>query len=118
MAISSEKLLRVREYVKKNYDPESVYLTTPKRKANKEISEQYGIYDDFDALRDRVDRNLDDTWQQSLFDIIDRKFLDKVEVYKRALITKQTFYKISHDAEYQPDKDTAIRLCIGLKLNH
>ena len=54
--------------------------------------------------------------EQSLFDIISEKKLDEVEVYKNACLTKQTFSKIRNDSDYHPDKDTAIRVCFGLKL--
>ena len=43
--------------------------------------------------------------------------LTNAEVYKRAIITKQLFSKIKLNPEYHPDKATAMRLCIGAKLN-
>ena len=39
------------------------------------------------------------------------------EVYRRAIITKQLFSKIKLNAKYHPDKGTAMRLCVGAKLN-
>ena len=38
------------------------------------------------------------------------------EVYKKSNISKQTFSKIRSNENYQPNKDTAIQLCFGLKL--
>lgn len=117
MAISNEKLLEIKKYIEQNYEPQSFEAPRLSKRMASDISASYGLYDDVNALKHRVAKNLDDTWQQALFDIIDQKFLDEVEVYKRGGITKQTFSKIRSDADYHPDKDTAIRLCIGLKLN-
>ena len=74
--------------------------------------------EDFDSsrIKEKIEKKIDDTWQQSLFDIINEKKLDEVEVYKNACLTKQTFSKIRNDCDYHPDKDTAIRVCLGLKL--
>ena len=38
-------------------------------------------------------------------------------MYKKAFITKQTFSKIRKDVNYHPDKDTAIKMCVGLELD-
>ncbi len=39
------------------------------------------------------------------------------EVYKRAEVSKQLFSKILNNKEYQPTKNTAIQLAIGLELD-
>ena len=49
--------------------------------------------------------------------LIESKGLTNTEVYKRAIITKQLFSKIKKNSEYHPDKMTAMRLCVGAKLN-
>lgn len=127
MALSKERREIFEKYIAehyisdaKMYDGSTVTDTIikPKRSLKKESASNYsGLYDDFDKLVERVNRELEDTWQQSFFDIIEEKHLDSTEVYKRAYITKQTFFKIKSDAEYHPSRDTAIMLCIGLKLN-
>ena len=119
MALSEEKRLQIRKYIEQNYIPimEEASTKVLKNKRSYEATEVYGLLDNEDALRRKIDKYLDDTWQTALFDIINEKCLDEVEVYKRGYLTKQTFSKIRNDAEYHPDKDTAIRLCIGLKLN-
>ena len=33
------------------------------------------------------------------------------------MITKQTFSKIRNETNYHPDKETAVKMCFGLKLN-
>lgn len=60
---------------------------------------------------------LNNTWSTTIFSIIDERHYKDSEVYKRAGITKQTFSKIRKDANYRPKRDTAIQICIGLKLN-
>lgn len=68
------------------------------------------------ALKERM-KHLSDTFQQYLLYLIDEKGLSPAEVYKRAIITKQLFSKIKVNPNYHPDKATAMRLCIGAKLN-
>lgn len=57
------------------------------------------------------------TWQSCVFQIIDAKGYYEPDVYKRALISKQTFSKIRSDINYQPKRTTAIQMCFGLKLS-
>ncbi len=52
-----------------------------------------------------------------MFYLIQSKELTNAEVYKRALVTKQLFSKIKKNPQYHPDKATALRLCVGAKLN-
>ncbi len=61
--------------------------------------------------------HLADSFQEYLFDIISEKEMSNSEVYKRSIITKQTFSKIKKNPKYHPDKATAMRLCIGCRLN-
>lgn len=83
--------------------------------------EAEGSYEDFleetnAALNERM-KHLSDTFQEYLLFLIDSKGLTNAEVYKRAIITKQLFSKIKVNADYHPDKSTAMRLCVGAKLN-
>jgi O-acetyl-ADP-ribose deacetylase (regulator of RNase III) len=68
------------------------------------------------ALNERM-KHLSDTFQEYLLYLIESKGLTNAEVYKRAIITKQLFSKIKVNPEYHPDKATAMRLCVGAKLN-
>jgi len=68
------------------------------------------------ALKERI-KHMSDTFQEYLFYLIDNKGMGNTEVYKRAIITKQLFSKIKLNPQYHPDKATAMRLCIGAKLN-
>ena len=68
------------------------------------------------ALKERM-KHRSDTFQEYLLYLIESRGLTNAEVYKRALITKQLFSKIKLNPEYHPDKATAMRLCVGAKLN-
>ncbi|MBQ3545690.1 MAG: macro domain-containing protein [Lachnospiraceae bacterium] len=68
------------------------------------------------ALQERM-KHLSDTFQEYLLYLIELRGLTNSEVYKRAIITKQLFSKIKLNPNYHPDKGTAMRLCIGAKLN-
>ena len=78
-------------------------------------------YDEFleeneSALKERM-QHISDTFQQYLLFLIEARGLTNSEVYKRAIITKQLFSKIKVNPDYHPDKATAMRLCVGAKLN-
>ena len=68
------------------------------------------------ALQERM-KHIADTFQEYLLYLIARKGLSNAEVYKRAIVTKQVFSKIKLNPNYHPDKSTAMRLCMGAKLN-
>lgn len=68
------------------------------------------------ALQERM-QHMSDTFQQYLLYLIESKGLSNAEVYKRAIVTKQVFSKIKLNPDYHPDKATAMRLCVGAKLN-
>lgn len=68
------------------------------------------------AINERL-KHLSDTFQEYLLYLIESKGLTNADVYKRALLTKQLFSKIKLNPDYHPDKATAMRLCIGAKLN-
>ena len=74
------------------------------------------LEDNQSALQERM-KHLSDTFQEYLMYLIESRGLTNAEVYKRALITKQLFSKIKLNPKYHPDKATAMRLCVGAKLN-
>lgn len=87
----------------------------------KHYLESDDAYDDFleekhATLEERMS-HMSDTFQEYLMYLIGNKKLTNSEVYHRAIVTKQLFSKIKLNPDYHPDKATAMRLCIGAKLN-
>lgn len=75
------------------------------------------FYEENESALEKRMQHMSDTFQEYLFYLIDQKGMANAEVYKRAIITKQLFSKIKVNANYHPDKSTAMRLCVGAKLN-
>ena len=62
-------------------------------------------------------KHLSDTFSEYLMYLIDRKQLDTVDVYKRAVVDRKIFSKLRNNTEYHPQKITALCLCVGARLN-
>ena len=60
---------------------------------------------------------IDDTFAVTLMKLIDLKKMTDVECYKRANVSRQTWYKILNEKDYKPSKNTVIAFAISLKLN-
>ncbi len=82
------------------------------------LAEDYEVFleEKHSALERRM-RHLADRFQEYMFYLMSEKHLSGVDVYKRAIISKQTFSKIRNNPAYHPDKATAMRLCIGCRLS-
>lgn len=57
------------------------------------------------------------SFQEKLFEIIDKRGLSNKEVYTRANLDRKHFSKIQCNADYHPKKNTALALCIALELS-
>lgn len=69
-----------------------------------------------DRLNERMN-HLTDTYSQYLMYLIKEKKLENAEVWKNALVDKKIFSKIKNNVNYHPNKQTALCLCVGAKLN-
>lgn len=68
------------------------------------------------TLREAIKRT-GETFSEYLLHLIDKKGMTDPEVYKRAGIDRRLFSKIRKEKNYRPNKETVLRLCIGLKLD-
>ena len=57
-----------------------------------------------------------ESFQEKLFQLIDKSGLDDVTVYKKANITKKVFSDIKTKKNYKPSKKTAVAFAIALEL--
>lgn len=92
-------------------------LNTGHRRKN-EAADDYADFleESESALEERMG-HMSDTFQEYLMYLIRVKKLTNAEVYKKAIVTKQLFSKIKLNPAYHPDKATAMRLCVGARLN-
>ena len=60
---------------------------------------------------------LDRPFAYKLCELINARGMDKTLCYKRANVSKQTWYKIETDPHYKPSKKTVISFAVALKLN-
>ena len=72
--------------------------------------------DNINKTIEKAEKKMDAPFQKQLFDYIDCKKLNDVDVYKKANIDRRLFSKIRSNENYRPSKDTVIALCISMKL--
>ena len=67
-------------------------------------------------LQERM-MHMSDTYSEYLMYLIQERHMENAEVWKRAIVDKKVFSKIKNNANYHPNKLTALCLCVGAKLN-
>ena len=77
---------------------------------------KFVVMDIEDYECEKAEKKMDAPFQKQLFDYIDCKKLNDVDVYKKANIDRRLFSKIRSNENYRPSKDTVIALCISMKL--
>lgn len=68
-----------------------------------------------DNLEDIIIR-MDETFAVKLMKLIDLKGMTDVECYKKANVSRQTWFKILNDGSYRPSKKTILAFAIALEL--
>ena len=119
-----EKLLqRVRAYVEENYEDENAPVVL---KSCADIW-QGGMLGEvlFDTEQPREEQSLEeligslkDGFVVHLLKLIDVKGLSDVECYKKANVSKQTWYKMMNEKGYKPSKNTVLSFAIALELTY
>lgn len=72
---------------------------------------------DFKAINRFVDDNIGKSFNEMILQYIIERRLDSVLLYKNANLDRRTFSKL-YNPKYRPGKNTALCLCIALKLNY
>ncbi len=68
------------------------------------------------SLREYI-QQMDRSFAQLLFELIDQSGMTDVECYKKANVDKRTFSKIKSNKNYKPSKQTIVAFAISLKLD-
>lgn len=72
--------------------------------------------DEMNTLEDWLQKQ-DDSFAVTLMKLIDKKGMTDVACYKKAQISKKTFWKINNDPHYKPSKPTVLAFAIALELS-
>ena len=107
----------LKAYIEANYvEAEKTFLA-------KAVLMDFNSFDTSIEDEEEIEADLDerlsfeeDTFSQRLLTLIEQKKLNNADVYKGAALDKKVFSKLKNNKDYQPNKLTALRLCIGAKL--
>jgi len=68
------------------------------------------------SLEDMLSQ-MEDNFAVTLFKLIDLKGMTDVQCYKKANVSRQTWYKIMNEKDYRPSKSTVLCFAIALELS-
>ena len=120
--INKEILNELKTYIKENYIEIRQEKYSNALYSAKEFSgsaQECVSYADESCVSDDINEKLkeiDESFSDSVLRIIRENNYDDIDVYRRANLDRRLFSKV-RNSDYQPSKETAIALCIGLKLN-
>ena len=69
------------------------------------------------SLRERISLREEESFSDMVLRLIREKDLSEVAVYKAANLDRKLFSKLRSNRDYQPSKNTALALAVGLRLN-
>ena len=108
-----ESFFRKKEIPEKTAKPD-VYAASVEEEAEEGFQDFEELHES--RLKERM-QHISDTFSEYLLYLIQNKNMKNAEVYKRAIVDKKIFSKIKNNADYHPQKLTALCLCVGAKLN-
>ena len=123
--ISEELFDGVAEYIDDNYVEENEDFRLRKMRSGIFEESDFEICESFvesrtltpcDISLEDMLSELDDNFSVTLLKLVDVKGITDVECYKKANVSKQTWYKIINERNYKPSKNTVIAFAIALKL--
>lgn len=112
---------QVRALETAEYASDRILESHSRRRASRLYEKKPAVYHNSkgNAVRplEQVLSDAGDTFQQRLFQLIDKSGMDDVTVYKKANIDRKVFSRIRCKADYKPTKKTAVALAVALRLS-
>lgn len=116
--INKKLLDDIQEYIYENFENENnlKYKVSSCCCRKQDELEVNICFDSSNSLIDML-ANIDDNFAVTLLKLIDFKGMTEVQCYKKANVSKQTWYKIMNEKDYKPSKNTIISFAIALELS-
>ena len=112
------------EYLREEMPDDYVKMTAPPFAGAEDMPCQSMSYEEEDEAYEELERkirermeHMSDSFSKYLLFLIGQKGLKNADVYKSAIVDKKVFSKLKTNPGYHPDKSTALRLCVGARLN-